>query len=133
MWPTVNALLNALCAVLLVTGFFFIRTRQVRRHRAVMLAAFAVSSLFLLSYLAYHYHAGAVRFQKSGWVRPVYFSVLLSHTVLAAVTVPLVLLALSRGLRGRYERHKAVARWTLPVWLYVSLSGVAVYWMLYHM
>jgi uncharacterized membrane protein YozB (DUF420 family) len=133
MWPTINASLNALSAALLLTGFFFIRARRVKQHRAMMLAAFAVSTVFLFSYLAYHYQAGAIRFQKTGWIRPVYFSLLLSHTLLAAAVVPLALVALARALRANYERHKAVARWTLPVWLYVSLSGVAVYLMLYRL
>jgi uncharacterized membrane protein YozB (DUF420 family) len=133
MWPTINASLNALSAALLLTGFFFIRARRVKQHRAMMLAAFAVSTVFLFSYLAYHYQAGAVRFPKTGWIRPLCFSLLLSHTLLAAAVVPLAMVALARALRANYERHKAVARWTLPVWLYVSLSGVAVYLMLYHL
>lgn len=133
VWPAVNASLNALSAVLLLSGFVFIRRKRVPVHRALMLSAFAVSTVFLLSYLAYHYRVGSVRFQRTGLIRPVYFSILLSHTILAVVTVPLALVALARALRGRYQRHKAIARWALPVWLYVSITGVAVYVMLYRL
>ena len=100
-------------------------------HRLCMLSAFATSSLFLISYLTYHYQVGSVPFQGRGWIRFVYFAILISHTILAAAIVPLVLLTLARALRGRFDRHKRIARWTLPLWLYVSITGVIVYWMLY--
>ena len=129
--PAVNASLNALCAFLLITGYILIRAGRWRQHRAVMIAAFCTSVLFLISYLTYHAHAGSKHFPGQGWIRPVYFSILLTHTVLAAAIVPLVLITLSRGLKARYDRHRAIARWTLPIWLYVSVTGVVVYWMLY--
>ncbi len=129
--PTVNAVLNSLSAVLLIRGFVYIRSNNRQAHRACMLAALACSTLFLVSYLAYHYQVGSVRFKGVGWIRPVYFTVLLSHTVLAAVVVPLALITLSRGLRRRFDAHRRIARWTFPVWLYVSVTGVVVYWMLY--
>lgn len=119
--------------MLLLTGFVFIRRKDARTHRAFMVAAFLASALFLLSYLAYHYRVGTVRFRGTGWIRPVYFSILLSHTVLAVAVVPLVLVTLARALRASYARHKAIARWALPVWLYVSVTGVVVYLMLYQM
>lgn len=131
--PAVNAVLNATAAVLLATGYALIRRRRIGAHRAVMLAAFAVSVLFLASYLVYHSQVGSVRFQKTGAVRTVYFTVLLTHTVLAAAVPPLAILTLGRALRGRFDRHRALARWTLPVWLYVSVTGVVIYWMLYRM
>lgn len=102
-------------------------------HRACMMAAFACSTAFLVSYLAYHARVGSVRFAGEGWIRPVYFGLLLSHTVLAAVIVPMVLMTLWRGLRGNYERHRWIARWTLPLWLYVSITGVLIYFLLYHL
>ncbi len=131
--PAVNAALNATAAVLLVAGFALIRRGKKQMHRRVMLAAFAVSTAFLVSYVIYHAQAGTVRFQRPGVIRAVYFSILLTHTVLAAAVPPLAILTLSRGLRGRFDRHRAIARWTLPVWLYVSVTGVAVYWMLYRL
>ncbi|MCS6953984.1 MAG: DUF420 domain-containing protein [Bryobacteraceae bacterium] len=131
--PTLNAVLNTTAAVLLVTGYVLIRRGQVRAHRAVMLAAFATSILFLVSYLIYHAQVGSVRFQKTGPIRTVYFAVLLSHTVLAAAVPPLAVMTLRRALRGQFDRHRAVARWTLPVWLYVSVTGVIIYWMLYQL
>ena len=100
-------------------------------HRLCMLSAFTTSALFLVSYLTYHYQVGSVPFQGRGWIRFVYFAILISHTILAAAIVPLVLLTLTRALRGRFDRHKRIARWTLPLWLYVSITGVIVYWMLY--
>ncbi len=132
-WPAVNALLNLLSALFLAVGFVQIRHGRMRRHRAFMLAAFLTSSAFLASYLAYHYYAGSTRFQGQGWTRSVYFAILISHSILAALVVPLVLLTLSRGLRERYPAHRRVARWTLPIWLYVSVTGVLVYLMLYHL
>ncbi len=131
--PAVNAMLNGLSAVLLLAGFASIRNRRVFAHKICMVSAFLVSSLFLVSYLYYHDRVGVVRFQQTGWMRPVYFGILLTHTVLAAVIVPLVLITLQRALTARFEKHKRIAVWTLPVWLYVSISGVIVYWMLYRL
>ena len=132
-WPALNASLNALCALLLATGYFFIRRKQVAIHRFFMGAAFFTSSLFLISYLGYHYFVGATSFQGRGWIRPVYFSILLTHTVLAALTLPLAIVTLSRALRGQFDRHRRIARWTLPIWFYVSVTGVVIYAMLYHL
>jgi uncharacterized membrane protein YozB (DUF420 family) len=129
--PAVNAVLNATCAVLLIIGYVLIRRGRWRQHRAVMLAAFSTSILFLISYLTYHAHAGSKHFPGMGAARMFYFSILLTHTVLAAAIVPLAIITLSRGLSARYDRHRAIARWTLPIWLYVSVTGVVVYWMLY--
>jgi uncharacterized membrane protein YozB (DUF420 family) len=120
-------------ALLLVTGFALIRRRRVVAHRNVMLAAFACSALFLASYLVYHAQVGSVRFPGTGAVRTVYFTLLASHTVLAAAVPFLAVVTLWRALGGRFARHRAIARWTLPIWLYVSVTGVAVYWMLYRM
>jgi len=131
--PTVNAMLNAASGVLLVTGYVLIRRRRIAAHRAVMIAAFSCSVLFLITYLTYHYQAGSVRFQGTGGVRTLYFSILLSHTVLAAAVPFLAVITLVRALRERFDRHRAIARWTLPIWLYVSVTGVTVYWMLYRM
>ena len=131
--PTVNAILNATSAVLLLAGRRFIGKGERDKHRRSMLAAFGVSTLFLVSYLTYHYQHGSQPFQGSGWVRPVYFSILLSHTVLAAVLAPLVLLTLRKALRKEFEGHKRLARWTYPIWLYVSITGVIIYLMLYHL
>ncbi len=131
--PGVNAALNATTALLLMTGYVLIRRGRRRAHRAVMIGAFGVSVLFLASYLWYHAHAGVMRFPGVGWIRPVYFAILLSHTVLAAAIVPLVLVTLARGLRADFPRHARLARWTLPVWLYVSVTGVVVYVMLYRL
>jgi len=129
--PAVNAALNGTCTVLLLLGFLFIKRRKITPHRLCMIAAFCCSSVFLALYLYFHAHAGVIRFSGQGWIRPVYFTILISHTTLAVVIVPLVLLTLSRALRERFDRHKAVARWTLPLWLYVSITGVIVYWLLY--
>jgi uncharacterized membrane protein YozB (DUF420 family) len=131
--PTVNAGLNALAAVLLLAGWWLVRRGRREAHRAAMLAAVATSALFLVSYLVYHAQVGSVRFTGQGPIRTVYLAVLLSHTVLAAVIVPLVLVTLARALRGRFEAHRSVARFTLPLWVWVSVSGVAVYWMLYRL
>jgi uncharacterized membrane protein YozB (DUF420 family) len=119
--------------VLLTVGFAFIRRKNVPAHRACMLSAFGVSAIFLVSYLVYHAQAGSVPFQGRGWVRPVYFALLLSHIVLAAVIVPLALTTIHRAWTGRFDRHRRIARWTLPIWLYVSVTGVVVYLMLYHL
>jgi putative membrane protein len=131
--PAVNAALNGLSALLLATGYALIRRRRVAAHRACMVAAFAVSTAFLVSYVVYHAQAGSVRFTGQGAVRAVYFVLLLTHIVLAAAIVPLALLTLYRAWSERFDRHRRIARWTLPIWLYVSVSGVLVYWMLYHL
>jgi uncharacterized membrane protein YozB (DUF420 family) len=131
--PAVDAALNATTAVLLLIGWTLIRRGRVAQHRAVMIAAFCTSTLFLICYLTYHAHIGSKHFTGQGAIRVVYFSILLTHTILAAAIVPMVLITLSRGLRARYDRHRAIARWTLPVWLYVSVTGVVVYAMLYRL
>lgn len=131
--PALNASLNATAGVLLVIGYALIRRRHVRQHRAVMITACAVSALFLTSYVIYHANIGSKPFPGRGPIRIVYFSVLITHVVLAAAVLPLALITLSRGLRGRFERHVAIARWTFPVWLYVSVTGVIVYLMLYQL
>ena len=129
--PTVNALLNAAATALLVTGWVLIRRGRRAAHRRAMLAALACSALFLVSYLVYHFEVGSVRFEGTGAVRTVYLAILLSHTVLAAAVPVLALVTLSRALAAKFDRHRAIARWTLPIWLYVSVTGVVVYWMLY--
>jgi uncharacterized membrane protein YozB (DUF420 family) len=129
--PAVNATLNGISGVLLVAGYLLIRAKRRELHRRVMLAAFTTSALFLASYLIYHAQVGSVRFTRQGFVRPLYFSILLTHVVLAAAVLPLALITLSRGLKARYPQHRAIARWTLPIWLYVSISGVLVYILLY--
>ena len=129
--PGVNATLNAISTVLLIVAYVLIRARRIEQHRRVMLAAFATSSLFLVCYLVYHAQVGSVRFTRQGWVRPLYFTILLTHISLAIVTLPLAIITLSRGLKARYARHRAIARWTLPIWLYVSITGVLVYVLLY--
>ena len=129
--PTLNALLNTLSAALLISGYAMIRRGKVEVHRACMLAAFATSTLFLISYLVYHANVGSVAFTGRGAVRTVYFTILISHVILAALVPPLALVTLTHGLRKRFDRHRRIARWTLPVWLYVSVTGVIVYAMLY--
>jgi putative membrane protein len=131
--PAVDATLNATSAVLLACGFFFIRRKNIRAHRACMLSAFATSVLFLACYLTYHYSHGVTGFPGHGLVRSFYLALLGSHTGLAIVIVPLVLTTLYRAWRRRFDQHRRIARWTLPLWLYVSVTGVAVYWMLYHL
>ena len=133
IFPAINATLNGASAVLLLTGRSLIKHGRMAAHRAVMLSAFATSILFLISYLYYHYHVGSVHFRGQGWSRPVYFSILISHTILAAAIVPLILITLSRALRERFDRHRIIARWTFPLWMYVSVTGVIVYFMLYHL
>ena len=133
IFPVINATLNGTSAVLLVTARRQIKLGRMAAHRALMLTAVLTSSLFLASYLYYHWHVGSVRFQGQGWSRPVYFSILFSHTILAAAIVPLVIITLSRALRERFNRHRAIARWTYPLWLYVSVTGVVIYFMLYHL
>ncbi len=129
--PILNAFLNASSAILLVTGYRFVRQRNIRAHRACMIAAFTVSVLFLLSYLTYHYHAGMTRFPGQGWVRLVYFAILISHTALAALVPFLAVITLFRAVKEQFLRHRWIALWTLPIWLYVPVTGVVVYFMLY--
>jgi uncharacterized membrane protein YozB (DUF420 family) len=131
--PAVNATLNAIATLFLAVGWVFIRRRQVQWHRACMLAAFAMSALFLTSYLVYHANVGSVPFQRQGAIRLVYFAILITHIILAALILPLALVTLSRALSRRFDRHRAIARWTLPIWLYVSVTGVVIYVMLYRM
>jgi uncharacterized membrane protein YozB (DUF420 family) len=131
IFPVINASLNGTSTVLLITGRWLIAQRRIAAHRLVMITAVVTSSLFLISYLYYHAHVGSVRFQGIGWSRPVYFTILISHVILAAVIVPLVIITLTRALRERFDRHRAIARWTFPLWLYVSITGVLVYFMLY--
>jgi uncharacterized membrane protein YozB (DUF420 family) len=131
--PTVNATLNATSAVLLVWAYVLIRRKQVAQHRRVMLTALVTSCLFLVCYLVYHAQVGSVRFQHPGAIRTVYLSILGTHTVLAAAVPVLAIITLRRGLSARYDRHRRIARWTLPIWLYVSVTGVVVYMMLYHL
>lgn len=131
--PPLNAALNALSAALLATGYALIRAGRRRAHRTCMLAAFVSSTFFLASYLAYHYQVGSVRFEGTGLGRAAYFAILLSHTTLAAAMVPLILVTLVRALGQRFEAHRRIARWTLPIWAYVSVTGVVIYWMLYRL
>jgi putative membrane protein len=131
--PALNAVLNSISAILLSIGYVFIRRGDRRTHRNLMIAAFATSSLFLISYLFYHYNHGSTPFKGQGIVRTVYFTILLTHTVLAAAIVPMILITFSRALKAKFDRHRVIARWTLPLWLYVSVTGVVVYLMLYQM
>ncbi len=131
--PALNAALNTIAALLLLWGWRLIRAGRKQRHKRVMIAAFCVSCAFLASYLVYHAQAGSVRFQKTGAIRTVYFAILLTHTVLAAAVPPLAILTLSRGLASRFDKHRRIARWTLPIWIYVSVTGVIVYLMLYRL
>lgn len=129
--PALNATLNALSAIFLVTGYVLIRLRRIEQHRRSMIAAFVTSSLFLVSYIVYHAQVGSVRFTRHGFVRPLYFSILITHVSLAAVVLPLAIITLRRGLGARFAQHRSIARWTLPIWLYVSVTGVLVYVLLY--
>ena len=131
--PAVNASLNATSAILLIVGYLCIWRRKVLAHKVCMGTAFVISILFLISYLTLRYYAGMTRFAGQGWIRPVYFTILISHTILAVTIVPMALVTLSRALKERFERHVRIARWTLPLWLYVSVTGVVVYWMLYQL
>ncbi len=135
IFPKINATLNGSSAVLLVIGHRLIMRGKMAAHRAVMLAAFTTSTVFLISYLYYHWphHGGVIYFHGTGWWRPVYFTILISHTILAVVIVPMVIMSLSRGLREQFDRHRAIARWTYPLWLYVSVTGVIVYFMLFQL
>jgi uncharacterized membrane protein YozB (DUF420 family) len=132
IYPVINATLNGTSAVLLLAGRWQIKRGRMAAHRVFMLAAVCTSTLFLASYLYYHWHVGSVHFQGQGWSRPVYFTILISHTILAVTILPLVIITLSRALRERFDQHRAIARWTFPLWLYVSCTGVIVYFMLYH-
>jgi uncharacterized membrane protein YozB (DUF420 family) len=129
--PAVNATLNALSGVFLLIGYVLIRMRRITLHRRFMIAAFVTSSLFLLCYVIYHAQVWSVRFVRQGVVRPIYFTVLITHVTLAAVVLPLAIVTLSRGLNARFDRHRAIARWTFPIWMYVSVTGVLVYVLLY--
>jgi len=129
--PALNAALNAASAVLLCAGYVCIRRRRVTAHRACMLLALLTSTLFLASYLTYHFQAGSTPYRGTGWTRPAYFTLLISHTILAAAVVPLALVTVSRALRRRFDRHVAIARYTLPIWMYVSITGVVIYVVLY--
>ncbi len=130
--PTLNAALNATSAILIGSGFYFIKQKNISAHKACMVGALGVSTLFLTSYLLYHYNVGSVRFTKLGWIRDVYFPLLLTHTVLAAVVLPMVLRTAFLAFKGRLANHVRIAKWTFPAWMYVSVTGVVVYWMLYH-
>jgi uncharacterized membrane protein YozB (DUF420 family) len=131
--PAVNATLNGIATILLISGYILIRRGAIAAHRAVMLSAFATSVVFLTSYVIYHAQVGSRPFAGRGLVRTVYFTILISHILLAAVIPPLALVTLWRAFRGRFDRHVRIARWTLPLWLYVSVTGIVVYWMLYQM
>jgi uncharacterized membrane protein YozB (DUF420 family) len=129
--PSVNATLNATAAVLLIWGYLLIRRKQIATHRKVMLTAFGVSSAFLVCYLVYHFQVGSVHYPHTGALRAIYLSILATHTLLAAAVPPLAIVTLNRGLGARFDKHRRIARWTLPIWLYVSVTGVVVYLMLY--
>jgi putative membrane protein len=131
--PALNAILNSVSAVFLSIGYAFIRQKKIDAHRACMAAAFFTSTLFLISYLTYHYNHGSTRFQGQGIARFVYFTILITHTILAAAIVPMIFVTFARALRERFDKHRRIARWTLPLWLYVSVTGVIVYLMLYHL
>lgn len=131
--PALNASLNATSFVLLTTGWFLIKSGRRQAHKWCMIAALAVSAMFLTSYVIYHLNVGSVPFQGTGWIRTVYFAVLIPHIILAAAIVPMVLVTVSRALSSRFDKHKKIARVTVPLWLYVSVTGVVVYWMLYQM
>ena len=131
--PHINAVLNATSGLLLLIGFYFITRRRITAHLRAMTSALVVSCIFLVSYLVYHYNHGSTRFTGQGYIRPVYFFILLTHTILAAVIVPLVIVTLRRAWRGDFGRHRRIARWTFPLWLYVSATGVLVYLMLYQL
>ena len=129
--PAVNATLNATSGVLLLVGYLLIRARRIRQHRQVMIAAFIASSLFLVCYVVYHAQVGSVRFTRQGFVRPLYYTILITHVTLAAAVLPLAIVTLSRGLKSRFAQHRRIARWTFPIWMYVSVTGVLVYVLLY--
>jgi putative membrane protein len=128
-----NAILNSAAFALLMAGFVFIKRKNVAAHRACMISALVVSAAFLTSYLTYHWHVGDVRFSGTGWIRPVYFAILIPHIILAGTIVPLALVTLYYALRGRFPSHRRIARWTWPLWIYVSVTGVVIYVMLYRL
>ena len=128
-----NATLNATSALFILFGFVAVRSKRIKLHRALMVTALIASTLFLISYLYYHSHVGSVKFQGQGLIRPVYFTILITHTSLAVAILPLVLVTVYRALREDFARHKRIARWTFPIWLYVSVTGIVVYTMLYHL
>jgi putative membrane protein len=130
--PTLNAVLNTLSGISLLVGFLYIRRGNRSGHMRAMLSAFALSALFLVSYVYYHYTVGSTSFTAGGWIRPVYFTILISHTVLATVIMPPILVLLYRAWRGEYRKHARLARWVFPAWLYVSVTGLIIYLMLYH-
>jgi putative membrane protein len=131
--PSLNAVLNSISACFILTGFVFVKKGNVTKHRACMIGALISSTLFLISYLIYHAYHGSTPFLNEGWIRPLYFTILISHTILACTVVPLVGVTFWRAIKGDIERHRAIARWTFPIWLYVSITGVIVYAMLYHL
>lgn len=131
--PTLNAVLNSTSAALLAAGYTAIRRRAIPVHRAFMVAALVTSTAFLASYLTYHAQVGSIRFQGQGWIRPVYFTILVSHTILAAAIVPLIAITVRHAVRRDFSRHQRIARWTLPLWFYVSVTGVVIYFMLYRL
>jgi len=131
--PALNATLNLISAILLGTGYYFIRHRNIRAHKACMVAALITSTAFLTSYLVYHYNVGSVPFTKQGWIRPVYYFILLTHVLLAIIILPLVLRTAYLAFRQRFDKHVRIARWTFPLWMYVSVTGVIVYLMLYQL
>lgn len=129
--PFLDAILNGAAAAFLLCGFTFILRGKILAHKICMLTAFACSAVFFSFYLYFHFHAGIIRFGGQGWIRPVYFAILISHTILATVSLPLILITVTLALRSRFTKHRAIARWTFPIWLYVSITGVVVYWLLY--
>lgn len=129
--PPLNAVLNGTAAVFLIIGLSFILRGKILAHKFCMLSAFVCSAVFLGFYLYFHFHAGLIRFSGHGWIRPVYFTILISHTILAVVSLPLILVTLTFALRSRFGQHRAIAKWTYPIWLYVAVTGVIVYWLLY--
>ncbi len=131
--PALNATLNFTSGILIAVGVYFIRRKKIRAHRACMLSALSVSALFLTSYLVYHYQVGSVRFAQEGWIRTLYLSILFSHIVLAVVIVPMVLRTIYLAFKERFDKHMGIARWTFPIWMYVSVTGVVVYVMLYQL
>jgi uncharacterized membrane protein YozB (DUF420 family) len=131
--PTLNACLNATTFLLLLAGFYFIKQKNINAHKACMLSAMAVAVLFLTFYVIYHSQVGSVKFTQQGWIRPVYFTILISHTILAMAIIPLALTTMYRGLKNQLAKHVKIARWTLPIWLYISITGIVIYAMLYHL
>lgn len=131
--PALNATLNSIATLLLLFGYYFIKRREINRHKLCMGLAFVTSCAFLASYLVYHYYAGSVPFEKEGWIRPVYFAILISHIILAAAVPPLALMTLYRAWKEQFDKHRKIARWTWPIWMYVSVTGVVIYVMLYEL